>query len=224
MSRSRAERTSRTERSGPRWRSVSGGMFEEGMDGSWGDDGIPGVDGTDGRQQKFRFCALEQVPAGTGLHGLDHRLIPVERGQRDDFGLVCAGSFGVLHDPAGGFHPVHDRHTQVHQHDVRMTLGCQGQSLLTVGGLARHFHVCLTLHQHADTRTKQGLVIDQGDGDGRPGVSHGRLLLVQATSVRSNHFPRTPAGLPRPQFLWTGRRSRRRLGRRRGWLSGLRTE
>ena len=98
--------------------------------------------------------------------------------------------------------------------------GCQGQSLLTVGGLARHFHVRLTLHQHADTRTEQGLVIDQGDGDGAPGVSHGRLLLRSGTSVRSNHFPRTRLAFPAPSFY--GRRFGLDAGLAvaAGWLSG----
>jgi hypothetical protein len=38
--------------------SGAGGMFEEGVDGSWGDDGVAGVNGADGGQQEFRFRAL----------------------------------------------------------------------------------------------------------------------------------------------------------------------
>jgi hypothetical protein len=107
-------------------------MFEEGVDGSWGDDGVAGVNGADSCQQEFRFGTLEHIPAGPGLHRLDHGPVPVERGQRHDLWLIGAGRRGVLHDPPGGLDAIQDRHPQVHQQDVRTPFGCQGHRLFPV--------------------------------------------------------------------------------------------
>jgi hypothetical protein len=107
----------------------------------------------------------------------------------------------VLNDPPGGHDAIQDRHAQVHQHNVKTPFGGQGYRLFPVAGLSRKFHVILGLYQHADTRTEQGLVINQGHGDERPSISHGRLSEVSpcCQHIHGNHIDLPVSGQSQPK-------------------------
>ena len=63
---------------------------------------------------------LGQVAARTGAESVEDRRLIRVRGQHNDLGLGV-----VVADPPRGLHPIHLRHAQIHEHDVRAVLGAR---------------------------------------------------------------------------------------------------
>ncbi len=66
---------------------------------------------------------------------------------------------------AGGLEPVHARHPDVHQHDVRPGRAHDGDGLLAVGRLAHDLDVVLGVQQRPQPGAQQGLVVGEHDTD-----------------------------------------------------------
>ena len=106
---------------------------------------------------------LEQEAAGPGGQRRVHVLVQVERGQHDDPRAVpgpCGGQ-----DPPGRLEPVHLRHPDVHQHDVRPVLERGRDRLPPVRGLGHHLDARRAEDQ-PEAAADQRLVV----GDDHPGA------------------------------------------------------
>ena len=77
----------------------------------------------------------------------------------------CAGLRIMLYDLARRFHPVHLRHQQIQQDDVRIEPGCQIYGFEAVRSLSDHFHVLLHLDEHAQSLADNGMVIQHNHAD-----------------------------------------------------------
>jgi hypothetical protein len=68
----------------------------------------------DGAHQFLRVTVFEQIAHGAGFDGRKHLVLRGRAGQHQDAALRPA-----VRDPPDGLDPVHARHHQVHQDDVR---------------------------------------------------------------------------------------------------------
>ena len=106
---------------------------------------------------------LEQEAAGPGGQRGVHVLVQVERGQHDDPRAVPAARGGQ--DPPGRLEPVHLRHPDVHQHDVRPVLEGGRDRLPPVRGLGHH-RDARRAEDQPEAAPDQRLVV----GDDHPGA------------------------------------------------------
>lgn len=74
--------------------------------------------------------ALEQIAARAGAHRREHRVVVFEHGEHEDAN-VRAGR----EDAPCGVNPIHSRHVNIHQDDVRLYSGGKADSILAGGGI-----------------------------------------------------------------------------------------
>ena len=100
---------------------------------------------------------LEQEAAGPGAQGVDDVLVEPERGEDED---------ALARQPPGGLDAVHDRHTDVHQHDVGRVLRRSLDRLLAGAGLGDDLDVPGGLEHGLEAGPHHRLVV--GDHDPQP--------------------------------------------------------
>ena len=129
---------------------------------------------------------LEQEAAGPGGQRRVHVLVQVERGQHDDPRAVPVPRGGQ--DPPGRLEPVHLRHPDVHQHDVRPVLERGRDRLPPVRGLGHH-RDARRAEDQPEAAPDQRLVV----GDDHPGAR----VRSRAHRGAARNWCRTgPAGSP----------------------------
>ncbi|MNQ89751.1 hypothetical protein D3C85_1050670 [compost metagenome] len=107
-------------------------------------------------------------------HGLEHPvdiLLAIDRDNDDR--TRCLG-----HDPAGGFDPVHDRHDQVHQDQVRGQLGATLHRLQAITGHPHHLMCRLERQGSTQGLHGHGHIIDDCD-------FHARAPPMSSTTASS---------------------------------------
>ena len=117
---------------------------------------------SDGVGQHAGRGVLEEVAAGARLDGPDDVGIRVVGGQDEDLRGV-----GPRGDPGRRLGAVHDRHPQVHEHDVGTQPRHQRERLGAVGGLADHLEVALLAEHRDHAGPHQGVVVDDEQPDHR---------------------------------------------------------
>ena len=121
---------------------------------------LAGDRGADGRGQVVGLGVLEEEPARAGLDGGRHPVLVDEAGQRDDLDLGMARL-----DLGGRRDPVHDRHQQVHDDDVRAQRLDRGQRLDAVLRLADHLEVVVEREEVAHAAADHRVVVGEQDPD-----------------------------------------------------------
>ena len=79
--------------------------------------------------------------------------------------MTIRGGSGRVEDLCRRSEAVHDRHPDVHEHDVRAGPGHHLEPLTSVSGLADDIDVGLRGEQHADAGAEQRLIVDEDDPD-----------------------------------------------------------
>jgi hypothetical protein len=118
-------------------------------------------DDPDRVEQLLRRGVLEHESAGPAAQRLEDVLVLVEGGHHEDPGQR---RLDRRRDDLGGLQPVHDRHADVHQHDVGPQRPRLADRLDPVAGLADHAQVRGGLDEHPEPGPDQGLVV----GDQHP--------------------------------------------------------
>src|ERR1700730_8910035 len=116
------------------------------------------MDRSDGLEEFPMQGTFQQVPPSAGLHRPQHLSVPCIRCQHNDsrFGsFVANGHKGV--------EPVHLRHLQVHQHNVRMVRPELLDRFASVGGLPDDSHIRLAADEASDALTQNGVVVNHED-------------------------------------------------------------
>lgn len=103
---------------------------------------------------------LEQVAGRASGHGAVDVLVTVIHRQHDDAGIRRFGPDGM-----DGVEAAHDRHLQVHQHDVGPMRTTEIERLHAVGDGAHHHHVVLPRQQGGDALAHDAMVVDADDAD-----------------------------------------------------------
>ena len=126
-------------------------------------------------EQESRRGVLEQETGGTDSERLVDVLVEREGGEHEHLG--GAEPF-VAADRSGRLEPVHARHADVHQHDVRAQPLGQPHRLVPVGRLSDHSDVGRGVEQNPDAGADQALVVDDERTD------HGCPLPGRFASTR----------------------------------------
>ena len=140
---------------------TSGELLDETAGDLRGDERVPVGHDPHGVEEVDRERVLQQEAAGPGAERLVDVLVEVEGGEDHD---ACAGERLVAGDPPRGLEAVHDRHADVHQHDVGALAGHERHRLGAVGGLTDDLDVGLTVEQHREAAAHERLVV----GDDHP--------------------------------------------------------
>ncbi|MGX1299881.1 hypothetical protein RKD35_001369 [Streptomyces albogriseolus] len=119
---------------------------------------LPGGHHADRLHQLVGRGVLQEEAAGPRLQRLHHVLVEIERRQHQHLRRAVPLGAGDL---AGGLHPVHPRHTDVHEHHVGLQRPHLVQGLEAVPGLADDREVLLGLQDHPESGAQQRLVVDQ---------------------------------------------------------------
>jgi hypothetical protein len=104
--------------------------------------------------------AFEQIAAGAGPHGREHRVVIAEHGQ-DQHGGVGAGG----DDPAGRVDTVQLGHVQVHDDHIREVGRGQRDRLLAASGLPDHLQAVTGGQQPPEPVTKQRVIVGNQNTD-----------------------------------------------------------
>jgi hypothetical protein len=104
---------------------------------------------------------LSRKPLAPGCQRLVHVLVEVEGGEDHH-----PGRRACRRELPGGLEPVQVRHTDVHQHHVRLQPPGGRNGLDAVGGVAHHLDVGLGLQDHPEPRPDQLLVVGQQHAGG----------------------------------------------------------
>ncbi len=139
-------------------RQMRGVLVQQPARDARGEHRLTGGHHTDRLHQLVGRGVLEQEAARPGLQRLHHVLVEVERRQHQDLRRPVPLRAGDL---AGGLHPVHPRHTDVHQDHVGLQRPYLVQGLKAVTGLADDREVLLGLQNHPEPGAQQRLVVDQ---------------------------------------------------------------
>ena len=91
-----------------------------------------------------RRSALEEEAARTRPHRFVDVFVLIEGGQHQHPG----GAFGLVEDASSRVDPVHARHPDVHQDDVRVDRGGLVHRVDSILGLAHDLEVILSLDDH----------------------------------------------------------------------------
>ena len=97
-----------------------------------GEQGLAARDHADRADQFLRRRVLDEEAAGAGAQGVDDVLVEVERRHHQDPWRALRGQ---CREPPGGLDPVHDRHADIHDDDVRPEPLGQPHGLRAIGGL-----------------------------------------------------------------------------------------
>ena len=119
-------------------------------------------DDPDGLEQLLGRGVLEHEPAGPAAQRLEDVLVLVEGGHDQDPGQRI---LAAVEDDLGGFQPVHDRHPDIHQHDVGPQSAGLAHRLDAVRGLADDVQVGRGFDQDPEPGPDEGLVVGDQDPD-----------------------------------------------------------
>ena len=110
---------------------------------------------------------LEEKPARADPERVVDVLVHVERRQHHD--LQPRTVLGQ--ELAGRLDPVDVGHADVHEDDVRSQAPRLRDRLPAVRGFADNFHVLFGIEDHAETRTDEGLIVDDEDAGAHAGTT-----------------------------------------------------
>jgi hypothetical protein len=125
-------------------------------------------DDLDGFDQLLRRGVLKKEAACPAAERLEDVLVALEGGQDQDPGLVIGR---LLEDAAGRLQPVHDRHLDVHQDDIRPQRAGGGHGGGAVLGFTGDLDAVLALEDHAEADPNHRLIVDQQHAEGHVGAS-----------------------------------------------------
>ena len=114
----------------------------------------------DGGDQFLAGGAFEHVALGSGLQRLVNIGVPVKGGQHQH---ARAGVLAADFD--GGLNAVLDRHTQVHQHQIRLAFAVEVHGLVAVGRFAHNHHVGFRVDQADQPHADDKMVVRHQDAD-----------------------------------------------------------
>ena len=117
---------------------------------------LPRLHRLDGLEQIGVGGALVDIGGGPRLHGLLDVVLVLVHGQHDHFGLRPAAL-----DLPQAVQPVHFRHGQVEQQQIRFELLKQLEGLFAVRRLAHHRQVRIALQQQFQAGAEEFVVIRQ---------------------------------------------------------------
>ena len=127
---------------------------------------LTGRCGLDRPPQLVGLGVLQQIPNRAGPDRADDRRILQDAGQGQDFGIRERSPDLLRRGDA-----VHSGHQQVHQHDIRLELARQANSLRPVGRLSHDFQIGIQRQEHPQALADHAVVV----GDQNPG--HHRVHL-----------------------------------------------
>jgi hypothetical protein len=166
-------------------------FFREGDDQLRVDHHVAAGDQPDRLDQVFGVAGLQDIAASAGANGFDHELPVVVRGQNDDADLRMPNP-----DPPCGLEPVHLRHADVEQDDVRLSRAVvdHPKDLGAVGGLTEDLDVAGHFQIATQTLADQGMVVRDHHADRHATFSIGvpRPGLKPHCAARRGHGARPP--------------------------------
>ena len=120
----------------------------------------------DGLDEDARLHILEQVAERAVLEHLEHIVVAVVDGERDDLRLALRG-LQLLRD----LEAAESRHVEVEQQDVRLQDERAGERLLTVLGLADHLEVILEVQDTLDALAQECVIVRDENLDSHISIS-----------------------------------------------------
>ncbi len=166
--------------------------------------GATSPDGVDGTDQLLVGNVLHQIAACARLNRLPHVLVVVvdREDDNEDVGEVRL-------DPASRLDTVHDRHTDVEEHDVGLHLGDEVDGLGTVDRLSDDLDRLVLLEDLLRPATNEAVIVGYEDcrggrghtvrtlspSDGPP-AQHGSSTSPADCAIRQPEPPCTKSGLP----------------------------
>ena len=112
--------------------------------------------------QEFGSGVLQQEAPGACLEGSVYVLVEVEGGDHDDRERVVDIGSGEL---SGGLDAIHVGHADVEQADIGSELASEGHRFASVGRLAYHLDVGLSVEDHLEPGADEVLIISDDHAD-----------------------------------------------------------
>jgi len=115
----------------------------------------------DGIAEGVGFGVLEEVADGTGADGADDGGVFEDGGEGDDLGLGA-----LTADVADSGDPIHHRHQQVHEDDIRFEVMGEFEGFGAILGFADNIEVGVIEEEHLESLADDGMVVGDHDPDG----------------------------------------------------------
>src|SRR5690606_19514131 len=181
-----------------------GERLEQATSHSGCEQGVAACDHSDRPAQIVGLHVFQEAAGRSDFQCLEDPLVVVEGREHDDPRIRQRR---ISDDPPSGFDPVHLRHADVHQDDVRAQTASFRHRLPAVGHLAHHFHVVGSADELGKTGSDQGLVVDDQDFDAHRGILAATRNPPPSAAPASSLPPNASARSRIPRMPWPSTKS-----------------